>query len=117
MAFAALAALLLASRPAAAAPEQPAEPARVLIDDAALDLLLGRATVARRLIELGDDPGRAFAAASQLTAQDIAVLVGNPRMLQRGGTDWTGAFIIAAIIIVIIVAVAASSSGSVMINV
>ncbi|MHC4947470.1 MAG: hypothetical protein ACYTG1_04320 [Planctomycetota bacterium] len=108
--------------PAVPAPPAPAPAARAA-DDAptdpapvAPDADAARATVAAGLVELGHTPEQAAAAAAQLTEADLAVLVGNPRMMQTAGGNEMLVILIGAALIAGLIAIAASSDGSVSIN-
>jgi hypothetical protein len=77
----------------------------------AFDLDAQRDALRRSLIDLGEAPEDAGAAVQWLTADDLAVLASNPRMLQRAGsmsitteTIIIWAVIIAGIVILFIVA-------------
>jgi hypothetical protein len=80
--------------------------------------LAERAEVARQLVSLGYDPAEADRAAGELTDEDIAVLLGNPKMMQTAGEspNLTAAFIIGGVIVAGVIILAANGSGSISIN-
>ena len=128
-------AVALTTRPACAVPVLP--PVRgVLAGDAAAAADSGVATADRQLdpdrpvdprspldaprnrivhalIELDYEPARAREMAACLTAEDVAVLDANPRMIQAGGTlSKTGrAYLIGGLIVAGIVILAANSNS------
>jgi hypothetical protein len=77
-----------------------------------------RLWIAAELIALGRAPDAALEAASRLTAEDLAVLLANPRMIQAAGASnrVLMSIIIGALIIAGLIALAASGDGFVMIN-
>jgi hypothetical protein len=77
-----------------------------------------RAEVARQLVSLGYEPAEADVAATELTDEDIAVLLGHPKMMQSAGEtpNLTAAFIVGAVIVAGVIILAANGSGSISIN-
>ena len=77
-----------------------------------------RVTIERQLLALGYAPDAASDAAAHLTADDLAVLLDNPLMMQRAGEldNLTRSYIIGGLIVAGVVALAIAGSGSVTIN-
>jgi hypothetical protein len=74
-----------------------------------------RGAIAEIMVELGEDHERARQMATELSADDLAVLLANPKMMQKAGDSET--IIVAALIVGGIVALAlAADSGSIMIS-
>jgi hypothetical protein len=74
-----------------------------------------RGAIAEILIELGEDEERARQMATELTADDLAVLLANPKMMQKAGN--VEMIIIAVLIVGGIVALAlAADSGFIIIS-
>lgn len=74
-----------------------------------------RSAIAQIMIELGEDEDRAQQMASELTADDLAVLLANPKMMQKAGDI---VLIICAVIVVgvIVALVIAADSSTVIIT-
>jgi hypothetical protein len=87
-------------------------------DRGAGEIAYARMLIALRLVELGFTDEEAQQAAAELTADDIAVLLENERMMQRAGdlSNVGAAYLIGTLIVVGIIILAANGSGYVTIN-
>jgi hypothetical protein len=77
-----------------------------------------RGTIAGQLVELGYAAEVAQQMASELTPNDLAVLLGNPKMMQKAGEmdELTKNVIWALVIAGIVVAIVIAADGSISIN-
>ena len=83
------------------------------------DLVHQRAIIAVQLVALGDTPSCGKDAAGRLTAEDLAVLLANPLMMQRAGAlnELQLSYVLGAVVIGGIVAlIVFADSGFIIIN-
>ena len=87
-------------------------------DAAAPAIQQQRAIVASLLLETGCDQAEAQRQARQLTAEDLAVLAANPRMIQKAGEmdELTKNLIWALVIAGVVVAIVIAADGSISVN-
>ncbi|HVP72525.1 MAG TPA: hypothetical protein VMS30_02220 [Phycisphaerales bacterium] len=60
-----------------------------------------RAAITSQLVGLGYDLGAADGMASELTAEDLAVLLANPKMMQKAGEMDDSLFVLVCVVVVI----------------
>jgi hypothetical protein len=107
--LAAVIAAMLAAQPLALAVDPAGGPA-------ADDALGGREHISRQLIEIGRTPAQAQEAARRLTAEDLEVLLANPKMMQAAGGAQTDMAIGMLLVVALIVALAAAGGSVVIIS-
>ena len=73
-----------------------------------------RSAIAEIMIELGEDEDRARQMATELTAEDLAVLLANPKMMQKAGD--VVIIILAVVLVCGIVALALAADSAVIIT-
>jgi hypothetical protein len=93
----------------APAPVAPVAPVSLPSDAAEL---AGRAFVRDRLVRLGRSPAAADDAVRRLSAEDVAVLLANPKMLQRAGSMDVGTEVAIGTILIICVFVGLALGGA-----
>ena len=76
----------------------------------------GREQISRQLIEIGRTPETAQEAASRLTAEDLAVLLANPEMMQAAGDAQTHMAIGMILVVALIVALAVAGGSVVIVS-